>query len=105
MDNTWISMMYLIYVQYKGINDVLNPINPIYIYIMRVAGLTSPPSADDYRRSCTQEYKELITVSPNSKRNSRMAIPRSAKECTKGSLFSVQMTANVGKWQHMLSHG
>ena len=29
MDNTWVSMMYLIYVQYKGINDVLNPINPI----------------------------------------------------------------------------
>ena len=61
---------------------------------MRVAGLTSPPSADDYRCSCTQEYKELITVSPNSKRDSRMAMPQSAeKECTKGSLFSVQMTA------------
>ena len=84
----------------------LQPDSTDIIIYMRVAGLTSTPSADGYRRSCTQEYKELITVSPNSKRDSRMAMPQSAeKECTKGSLFSVQMTANVGKWQHMLSHG
>ena len=32
MDNTWVLMMYWIHEQYMGINDVLNPINPIYIW-------------------------------------------------------------------------
>ena len=73
---------------------------------MRVAGLTSTPSADGYRRSCTQEYKELITVPLTANGNPGwLCRDQRRNECTKGSLFSVQMTANVGKWQHMLSHG